>query len=34
MLARAGESIGQRWAFGLHEALDQSGAVIGPLLAA
>jgi predicted MFS family arabinose efflux permease len=33
MLARAGESIGHGWAFGLHEALDQSGAVIGPLLA-
>jgi Major Facilitator Superfamily len=34
MLSQAGESIGQGWAFGLHEALDQSGAVIGPLLAA
>jgi Major Facilitator Superfamily len=34
MLAHAGESVGQGWAFGLHEALDQSGAVIGPLLAA
>lgn len=34
MLSHAGESIGQGWAFGLHEALDQSGAVIGPLLAA
>jgi predicted MFS family arabinose efflux permease len=34
MLAHAGESIGHGWAFGLHEALDQSGAVIGPLLAA
>lgn len=34
MLSRAGESIGQGWAFGLHEALDQSGAMIGPLLAA
>jgi predicted MFS family arabinose efflux permease len=33
MLAHAGESIGHGWAFGLHEALDQSGAVIGPLLA-
>ena len=34
MLSQAGESIGQGWAFGLHEALDQSGATIGPLLAA
>lgn len=34
MLSRAGEAIGQGWAFGLHEALDQSGAMIGPLLAA
>ena len=34
MLSQAGEMIGQGWAFGLHEALDQSGAVIGPLLAA
>ncbi|HUN73001.1 MAG TPA: MFS transporter [Steroidobacteraceae bacterium] len=34
MLSQAGESIGQGWAFGLHEALDQSGAIMGPLLAA
>jgi predicted MFS family arabinose efflux permease len=34
MLSQAGESIGQGWAFGLHEALDQAGATIGPLLAA
>jgi predicted MFS family arabinose efflux permease len=34
MLSQAGESMGQGWAFGLHEALDQSGATIGPLLAA
>jgi predicted MFS family arabinose efflux permease len=34
MLSQAGESIGQGWAFGLHEALDQSGAMIGPLIAA
>ncbi len=34
MLAEAGEQIGQGWAFGLHEALDQSGAMIGPLIAA
>ena len=31
MLSRAGEHIGQGWAFGLHEALDQTGAMIGPL---
>ena len=34
MLSQAGELIGQGWAFGVHEALDQSGAIIGPLLAA
>ncbi|MGH6889968.1 MAG: MFS transporter [Rhizomicrobium sp.] len=34
MLSRAGEEIGQGWAFGLHEALDQSGALVGPLIAA
>jgi predicted MFS family arabinose efflux permease len=34
MLSQAGEHIGQGWAFGLHEALDQSGAIIGPLLVA
>jgi hypothetical protein len=34
MLSRAGEHIGQGWAFGLHEALDQTGAVMGPLAAA
>jgi predicted MFS family arabinose efflux permease len=34
MLSRAGEHIGQGWAFGLHEALDQTGAMIGPLAAA
>ena len=34
MLSRAGEHIGQGWAFGLHEALDQTGAIIGPLVAA
>jgi MFS family permease len=34
MLSQAGEAIGQGWAFGLHEALDQAGATIGPLLAA
>lgn len=34
MLARAGDHIGQGWAFGLHELLDQCGALIGPLIAA
>ncbi len=34
MLSHAGKQIGHGWAFGLHEALDQSGAVIGPLLVA
>jgi predicted MFS family arabinose efflux permease len=34
MLSQAGEAIGQGWAFGVHEALDQAGATIGPLLAA
>ncbi len=34
MMSRAGEKIGQGWAFGLHEALDQTGALAGPLIAA
>src|SRR5258708_3128757 len=34
MLSQAGESIGQGWAFGLHEALDKIAATVGPLLAA
>jgi predicted MFS family arabinose efflux permease len=34
MLAQAGRSIGGGFAFGLHEALDQTGAFIGPLAAA
>ncbi|HEY4941043.1 MAG TPA: MFS transporter [Rhizomicrobium sp.] len=34
MQSRAGDLIGQGWAFGLQEALDQTGAVIGPLLTA
>jgi MFS family permease len=33
MMSRAGEEIGQGWAFGLHEALDQTGALAGPLIA-
>ena len=31
MLSHAGAEIGYGWAFGLHEALDQSGAMVGPL---
>lgn len=34
MLARASVEIGRGWAFGLHEGLDQLGAMIGPLAAA
>jgi MFS family permease len=33
MMSKAGEQIGQGWAFGLHEALDQFGALSGPLIA-
>lgn len=31
MLAQAGERMGRGWAFGINEALDQLGALIGPL---
>ncbi|TMB52864.1 MAG: MFS transporter [Chloroflexi bacterium] len=34
MLAGASTEIGRGWAFGVHEALDQVGALVGPLLAA
>jgi MFS family permease len=34
MLSYAGKSIGVGWVFGLNEALDQTGATIGPLLMA
>ncbi len=34
MLAQAGTSIGRGWAFALHEAADQFGAFLGPLLVA
>ena len=34
MLSHAGSVIGQGWAFALREALDQSGALIGPLAVA
>lgn len=34
MLSHAGQSIGQGWVFGLNEALDQTGATLGPLVVA
>jgi MFS family permease len=34
MLSNAGSVIGQGWAFALREALDQAGALVGPLLVA
>jgi len=34
MLSHAASRIGRGWGFGLHEALDQVGAVLGPLIAA
>jgi predicted MFS family arabinose efflux permease len=34
MLSEAGKSIGAGWAFGLNEALDQAGAMVGPLIVA
>ncbi|HEY3524169.1 MAG TPA: MFS transporter, partial [Candidatus Limnocylindrales bacterium] len=34
MLSHAGREIGVGWAFGLHEALDQLGALAGPLVIA
>lgn len=34
MLSYAGKSMGARWVFGLNEALDQTGATVGPLLMA
>ncbi|MCW8409170.1 MFS transporter [Legionella sp. PATHC035] len=34
MLAHAGQQKGLGWAFGLHEALDQTGAMLGPLILA
>ena len=32
MLSHATKEIGHGWGFGLHEALDQTGAMIGPLI--
>jgi predicted MFS family arabinose efflux permease len=34
MLSHAGSAIGQGWVFGLNEALDQTGATLGPLITA
>lgn len=34
LLAEAAEPLGMGWGFGLHEALDQTGAVTGPLILA
>jgi MFS family permease len=34
MLSHAAKSVGRGWGFGLHEALDQVGAVLGPLVVA
>jgi MFS family permease len=34
MLAQASVEIGRGWGFGLHEALDQIGALVGPLVVA
>ncbi len=34
MLSHAGHTMGQGWVFGLNEALDQTGATLGPLVTA
>jgi len=34
MLSHAASEVGKGWGFGLHEALDQIGALLGPLLVA
>ncbi|CDZ77017.1 Major Facilitator Superfamily protein [Legionella massiliensis] len=34
MLSHAGPKIGMGWVFGLHEAIDQIGAMLGPLIIA
>jgi MFS family permease len=34
MLSHATQQVGRGWGFGLHEALDQIGAVVGPLVVA
>lgn len=34
MLSHAGQKMGMGWVFGLHEAIDQIGAMLGPLIVA
>ena len=34
MLSHAAKQMGYGWGFGLHEAMDQIGALLGPLLVA
>jgi MFS-type transporter involved in bile tolerance (Atg22 family) len=34
MLSHATQEVGRGWGFGLHEAMDQIGAMIGPLIVA
>ncbi len=34
MLSHATSELGRGWGFGLHEAMDQAGAVVGPLIVA
>ena len=34
MLSHAADRVGRGWAFGVHEALDQTGGMLGPLLVA
>ncbi len=34
MLSHATQSMGRGWGFGLHEAMDQTGAMLGPLIVA
>lgn len=34
MLSHATKTIGHGWGFGLHEAMDQIGAILGPLIVA
>jgi predicted MFS family arabinose efflux permease len=34
MLSHAADQVGRGWAFGVHEAMDQTGGMLGPLLVA
>ncbi|RDI41143.1 MFS transporter [Aquicella lusitana] len=34
MLSHAGQKVGMGWVFGLHEAIDQIGAMLGPIMIA